>query len=135
MVRSGATRRLGGGLGRLGWVSLVAPTTPASRLPAVARSASAFVYAVALRGVTGATLEIDEELVARLDAIRAHTARPVAVGFGVREPAQAAALAPYVDGVVVGSAFIEAAEQGPAALAAKVSAIRAALTREGEAAR
>ncbi|MCA9545319.1 MAG: tryptophan synthase subunit alpha [Myxococcales bacterium] len=119
----------------VGWVSLVAPTTPASRLPAVARSASAFVYAVALRGVTGATLEIDEELVARLDAIRAHTARPVAVGFGVREPAQAAALAPYVDGVVVGSAFIEAAEQGPAALAAKVSAIRAALTREGEAAR
>lgn len=118
----------------LRWVSLVAPTTPASRLPAVAESASAFVYAVALRGVTGATLDAQsEELAARLRAIAEHTDRPIAVGFGVREPEQAAALAQHVDGVVVGSAFIEAAQQGPQALAAKVSAIHAALARSTEA--
>lgn len=118
----------------LGWVSLVAPTTPPSRLPAVAGSASAFVYAVALRGVTGAALDAgSEELAAQLRSIAGHTQRPIAVGFGVREPSQAAALAQQVDGVVVGSAFIEAAQQGPEALAAKVASIRGALGRTGAA--
>ncbi|MEM7155110.1 MAG: tryptophan synthase subunit alpha [Myxococcota bacterium] len=114
----------------IGWVTLVAPTTPASRLPSVAKAASGFVYAVALRGVTGAALDANsEELAAQLRAIGEHTERPIAVGFGIREPEQAAALAPHVDGIVVGSAFIEAAQQGTEALGAKVASIAAALTR------
>lgn len=114
----------------IAWVGLVAPTTPAARLPAAAGAATGFVYAVTLRGVTGAALDAErEDLVAQLHAIRAHTTRPVAAGFGVREPAQAAALARHADGVVVGSALIEAAQQGEDALVAKVVALRAALVR------
>ena len=113
------------------WVTLVAPTTPAERLPSVAKAASG--YAVALRGVTGAALDANsEELANQLRAIGEHTDRPIAVGFGIREPEQAAALAPHVDGVVVGSAFIEAAQKGPEALGKKVASIAAALTRSGK---
>lgn len=116
----------------LAWVGLVAPTTPPARLPAAAGSATGFVYAVTLRGVTGAALDADrEELRQQLQAIKAHTSRPIAAGFGVREPAQAAALARHADGVVVGSALIEAAQQGESALTAKVRALRAALVRQG----
>ncbi len=114
----------------IAWVGLVAPTTPAARLPTAVGAATGFVYAVTLRGVTGAALDADRsELAAQLHAIRAHTTRPVAAGFGVRDAAQAATLARHADGVVVGSALIEAAQQGEEALVAKVVALRAALTR------
>lgn len=117
----------------LRWVGLVAPTTPPSRLPAAVGAATGFVYAVTLRGVTGAALPADREaLDAQLRAIRAHTELPIAAGFGVRTPQQAAALARHADGVVVGSALIEASLRGEAELVATVTALRAALTR-GEA--
>lgn len=116
----------------LGWVGLVAPTTPAPRLPAAVGSATGFVYAVTLKGVTGAVLNADrEDLRAQLRAIRSHTSLPIAAGFGVREPAQAAALAQHAQGVVVGSALIEAAQRGEADLRATVQALRAALVRQG----
>ncbi|MEM9462877.1 MAG: tryptophan synthase subunit alpha [Myxococcota bacterium] len=116
----------------LGWVGLVAPTTPPARLPAAAGNATGFVYAVTLRGVTGAALDADrEELREQLRAIKAHTAQPIAAGFGVREPSQAAVLARHADGVVVGSALIEVAQQGESVLTAKVQALRAALVRDG----
>lgn len=114
----------------IGWVGLVAPTTPEDRLAKVVETASSFVYAVALRGVTGAVLDAeDSELTARLAAIRALSRRPVAVGFGVREPAQAAALAQHADGVVVGSALVEASMKGVAELSQTVAALRDALPR------
>ena len=116
----------------LGWVALVAPTTPPERLPTAVGSASSFVYAVTLKGVTGAALDAErEDLATQLQAIRGHTTLPVAAGFGVREPAQAATLARHADGVVVGSALIEAAEQGAAELRTTVEALRAALVRPG----
>jgi tryptophan synthase alpha chain len=116
----------------LAWVSLVAPTTPPARLPAAVGAATGFVYAVTLRGVTGAALDAErEELANQLRAIRAHTALPIAAGFGVREPAQAATLARHADGVVVGSALIEAAQRGEDALVATIGALRAALVRDG----
>jgi len=112
------------------WVSLVAPTTPPGRLAKVVAAATGFVYTVALRGVTGATLDAEsEELVAQLRMIASHGTRPVAVGFGVREPAQAAALARHADGVVVGSALIEAARAGTESLSTLVRSLRAALVR------
>lgn len=114
------------------WVSLVAPTTPDERLPQVVQTSTSFVYAVAMRGVTGARVDTDDAaLRARLDTIARHTTRPVAVGFGVREPAQAAALAQHAAGVVVGSALIEASQRGTEALAATVAGLRGALGREG----
>jgi len=118
----------------LGWVGLVAPTTTAERLPTAAGGATGFVYAITLKGVTGANLGADRgDLVAQLQAIREHTDLPIAAGFGVRDPEQAAALALHADGVVVGSALIEAARQGADALEALVTALRAALVRPGDA--
>ncbi|MCX4245752.1 tryptophan synthase subunit alpha [Paraliomyxa miuraensis] len=115
----------------VGWVGLVAPTTPAQRLPGAAAVATAFVYAVTLRGVTGAALDADRsELSDQLRALRAHTTLPIAAGFGVRTPQQAATLARHADGVVVGSALIEASQRGEDELVATVGSLAAALARE-----
>jgi tryptophan synthase alpha chain len=88
-------------------IRLATPTTDAARLPDVLNGASGFLYYVSVAGITGlqqaATANI-EEAVARL---KAATALPVAVGFGVRTPEQAAAIGKFADGVVVGSAIVE----------------------------
>lgn len=92
----------------LALVRLAAPTTDAARLPAVIRRASGFIYHVAVTGVTGgkgADAEVVAPAVAR---VRAASGLPVAVGFGVRTPEQAAAMARVADAVVVGSALVEA---------------------------
>jgi tryptophan synthase alpha chain len=89
-------------------VRLATPTTDAARLPAVLEGASGFLYYVSVAGITGlqqaATGSI-EDAVAKL---KAGTDLPVAVGFGVRTPEQAAAIARVADGVVVGSAIVDA---------------------------
>jgi tryptophan synthase alpha chain len=88
-------------------IRLSTPTTDAARLPEVLNGASGFLYYVSVAGITGlqqaATANI-EEAVARL---KAATSLPVAVGFGVRTPEQAAAIGKFADGVVVGSAIVE----------------------------
>ncbi|MBL0925434.1 MAG: tryptophan synthase subunit alpha [Sphingomonadaceae bacterium] len=94
-------------------IRLATPTTDTARLPAVLDGASGFLYYVSVAGITGlqqaAQTSIDEA-VARL---KAYTDLPVAVGFGVRTPEQAANIARVADGVVVGSALVElVAEHG-----------------------
>ena len=88
-------------------IRLATPTTDARRLPQVLEGSSGFLYYVSVAGITGkqqaATASI-EDAVARL---KAATDLPVAVGFGVRTPEQAAAIARVADGVVVGSALVE----------------------------
>ena len=88
-------------------IRLATPTTDAARLPAVLEGSSGFLYYVSVAGITGlqqaAQASIDEA-VARL---KAATDIPVAVGFGVRTPEQAAKIAKVADGVVVGSALID----------------------------
>jgi len=88
-------------------IRLATPTTDAARLPAVLDGAGGFLYYVSVAGITGlqqAQQSSIEDAVARLmDA----TDLPVAVGFGVRTPDQAAAIASVADGVVVGSAIVE----------------------------
>jgi len=114
----------------LDWVGLVAPTTTPQRRAAVLANSSGFVYAVSLTGVTGAALDVDDAQLQRsLGELRAASGLPVAVGFGVRTPADVRALARHADGVVVGSALIEASERGPAALGELVTALRAATQR------
>ncbi|MEH3107598.1 MAG: tryptophan synthase subunit alpha [Sphingomonas fennica] len=107
-------------------IRLATPTTDAARLPAVLANGSGFLYYVSVAGITGqqqAAQASIEEAVARL---KAGTELPVAVGFGVRTPDQAAAVARVADGVVVGSAIVsavaEAAAQGrdPAAAAGAI---------------
>jgi tryptophan synthase alpha chain len=100
-----------------GLVQLVAPTTPEDRLARLAEASRGFVYAVTTKGTTGRTTRFDEEVLAYLDRVKSASSLPVLAGFGVRERAQVEALAGHVDGVVVGSALIDAIdrEEDPAA--------------------
>jgi tryptophan synthase alpha chain len=92
----------------LAFIRLATPTTDDSRLPAVLMNTSGFVYYVSITGVTG-TATPDPNLVAKaVKRIKRHTPLPVAVGFGVRDAASAAAIGAVADGVAVGSAIVEA---------------------------
>ncbi len=88
-------------------IRLATPTTDAARLPRVLEGASGFLYHVAVAGVTGANSAADAEIAAAVQRLRAATDLPVAVGFGVRTPEQAAAVARHADAVVVGSAIVD----------------------------
>ncbi|MEL6475347.1 MAG: tryptophan synthase subunit alpha [Pseudomonadota bacterium] len=91
-------------------IRLATPTTTPERLKTVAEGASGFLYYVAVAGVTGAGSADPNDIQAGIDAARAATRLPVCVGFGVRTGEQAAAMANIADGVVVGSAFVEYAQ-------------------------
>ena len=95
-----------------GLVQLVAPTTPDERLGVLAGASRGFVYAVTTKGTTGSTTIFDDEVLGYLDRVKAASALPVLAGFGVRERAQVATLGGHVDGVVVGSALIDAIDRG-----------------------
>jgi tryptophan synthase alpha chain len=113
-------------------VPLVAPTTGADRLAALDRLDVPFVYYISMTGVTGAHFR-GAAAAERIDQVRRAARAPVAVGFGIKTPADAAAVARVADGVVVGSAVIEriAAASTPAAAcdaaASFVAELRAAL--------
>jgi len=88
-------------------IRLVAPTTDDARLPIVLKNCSGFVYYVSITGITGTRTASAEDLAAAIPRIRAVTNLPIAVGFGVRSPAQAAAAVRAADGAVVASALID----------------------------
>lgn len=89
-------------------IFLVAPTTPQERVARIAARASGFIYYVSLKGVTGAG-HLDTDDVARhVACIRGHCELPVAVGFGIKDAASARRVAGVADGVVVGSALVDA---------------------------
>jgi tryptophan synthase alpha chain len=88
-------------------IRLVAPTTDDARLPIVLQGCSGFVYYVSITGVTGTRTASADELSAAIPRIRAVTDLPIAVGFGVRTPAQAAGAVRAADGAVVASALID----------------------------
>jgi tryptophan synthase alpha chain len=88
-------------------IRLATPTTDAKRLPQVLEGSSGFLYYVSVAGVTGLQQAAAGSIEEAVAALKAATDIPVAVGFGVREPAQAAAIAAHADGVVVGSAFVD----------------------------
>ncbi|HZD22629.1 MAG TPA: tryptophan synthase subunit alpha [Acidimicrobiia bacterium] len=96
----------------LGLIQLVAPTTPTERLRRLATASRGFVYAVSTKGTTGGATEFDAGVLAYLDRVKEASDLPVLAGFGVRERAQVAALADHVDGVVVGTALIDAIDRG-----------------------
>ena len=117
-------------------IPLVAPTTPAARVRAIAAKAEGFLYFVSLKGVTGAGHLDIESVAPQIARVRQIAAMPVAAGFGVRAPSQARELAAQADGVVVGSRFIEVVEEAERAggdwrraLAAAAVDFRAALGR------
>jgi tryptophan synthase alpha chain len=92
----------------LNFIRLATPTTDDKRLPAVLTNTSGFVYYVSITGITGAAAPDAGKVAAAVARIKRHTALPVCVGFGVRTAAHARAIAEGADGVVVGSALVEA---------------------------
>jgi tryptophan synthase alpha chain len=95
----------------LNFIRLATPTTDDKRLPAVLNNTSGFVYYVSITGITGSTAPDAGKVGTAVARIKRHTKLPVAVGFGVRTAEQARALAQGADGVVVGSALVEALRQ------------------------
>jgi tryptophan synthase alpha chain len=98
----------------LALIRLVAPTTPRERIAEIGRHAQGFLYDIARLGVTGAGGTMRDELGAELEELRKLTTSPIAVGFGVSTAAHAASLAGKADGVIVGSALIDAIDRGAA---------------------
>jgi tryptophan synthase alpha chain len=92
----------------LNFIRLATPTTDERRLPAVLQNTSGFVYYVSIAGITGTASPDADQVGAHVKRIKAHTALPIAVGFGVRTPEQVSAMAERADGVVVGSALVTA---------------------------
>jgi tryptophan synthase alpha chain len=104
-------------------VPLIAPTSTPDRIARLGRFAPPFVYYITLTGVTGVKLAAPVDP-ARLDAIRAASGAPVAVGFGIRSAADAARFAVVADGVVVGTLLVDQVAKGPPAEApARVAAV------------
>jgi tryptophan synthase alpha chain len=104
----------------IGIVQLVAPTTPLERARTLAAISEGFVYAVAVTGTTGGSAGDAAALRASIAAIRETCATPVLAGFGIRDAAHVAAIVPPADGVVVGTALVDAIDAGsdPAAFLA-----------------
>lgn len=87
-------------------IYLVAPTTPDSRIELIVKRARGFVYYVSREGVTGMQIKVADTIQEMTRKIRAHTDLPIAVGFGISTPEQAAAVAEKAEAVVVGSAIV-----------------------------
>jgi len=88
-------------------IRLVAPTTSDDRLPLVLAGSSGFVYYVSITGITGTRTASAADLARDIPRIRRVTGLPIAVGFGIRTPAQAAIVAQHADGAIVASALID----------------------------
>jgi len=88
------------------FIRLATPTTDDERLPTVLRNTSGFVYYVSITGITGAASAADADVETAVNRLRRHTDLPIAVGFGIKTPDQAAAVAKVADAAVVGSAIV-----------------------------
>jgi tryptophan synthase alpha chain len=98
---------------RLGidFISLIAPTTSTGRIRKISRDATGFLYYISVTGVTGTTKPRIMEVKRDVERIRGITPLPIVVGFGISTPQQAGEIAPYVDGIVIGSAFVRLIEE------------------------
>jgi tryptophan synthase alpha chain len=90
----------------LNFIRLATPTTDDERLPAVLANTNGFVYYVSITGITGTASAANADITAAVERLRRHTDLPIAVGFGIKTPDQAAAVAAVADAAVVGSAIV-----------------------------
>jgi len=97
----------------LATIFLAAPTSTDARLKHIAEASTGFVYAVSRTGVTGARKQLTDDAQKLVRRLRKFTRLPVAVGFGISTPEQFAEVGNFADGVVVGSAIVEAVERNP----------------------
>ncbi len=91
-------------------ILLAAPTSGRNRLLQLSKHTEGFLYYISLTGVTGASKGIDSQVISSIQWLKRKTQKPVAVGFGISTPEQAAMIAEVADGVVVGSAFVKLIE-------------------------
>jgi tryptophan synthase alpha chain len=112
----------------LALIRLATPTTDDARLPVVVRRTSGFVYYVSVAGVTGVKAAVASAVAPAVARVRAASGLPVAVGFGIRTPEQAAAVAKVADAAVVGSALVDA---GAEAIAQKCDPVAKVLETAG----
>jgi tryptophan synthase alpha chain len=91
----------------LDFIRLATPTTDAKRLPVVLQNASGFIYYVSITGITGSAAPVADVVSQAVSRIKASTDLPVAIGFGIRTPDQAAVFARHADAAVVGSALVD----------------------------
>ena len=112
----------------LNFIRLATPTTHEKRMPTVLTNTSGFVYYVSITGITGAAAPDTGKVASAVARIKRHTTLPVCVGFGVRTAAHARAIAEGADGVVVGSALVEAVRQSLGPDSKPTSATVAAVT-------
>ena len=96
----------------LALVQMVTPVTPPDRLAMLCKSAQGFVYAVTMTGTTGKSAGVPDDVLAYMDRVKRCSTVPVCAGFGIRSRDQVALFGAHVDGVVVGSALVEALERG-----------------------
>jgi tryptophan synthase alpha chain len=115
------------GQGPLDFVRLVAPTTPRERMAEIAKNGRGFVYLISRLGVTGMRSEIAETLPASVTTLRSVCPLPICVGFGISTAAQAREVGALADGIIVGSAIVQAAERSVADAVALAQTLRAAL--------
>jgi tryptophan synthase alpha chain len=92
-------------------IQMVAPTSTAARVKAIARASRGFIYVVSLTGTTGERRELPPDLGAQMRTLRLVTTKPLCVGFGVSTPEHAAAVGKLADGVIVGSAIVRLIER------------------------
>lgn len=116
----------------LALIRLIAPTTTPARLARAVQGASGFIYLISRLGVTGMRTEIPSDVASHVARIRAVTPLPVAVGFGISTAAQARAAAHVADGVVVGSALVEALATGDLRVAERLVRDLSAAVRNGQ---
>jgi len=98
---------------RLDTVFLAAPTSPDDRLKQIAKASTGFVYAVSRTGVTGAREQLPEDARELVRRVRRHTKLPIAVGFGISNAEQFAAVGEFAEAAAVGSAIVETIERNP----------------------
>lgn len=115
----------------LAYIHFLAPTSNPLRISAVAARARGFIYLVSVTGVTGARQAFETDLASFVSRVRAQTDTPLAIGFGISTPEQAATVGRLANGVIVGSALVNAVENAdgdkPAAAAAYVRSLHQAL--------
>ena len=92
----------------INFIRLATPTTDDKRLPKVLQNTSGFVYYVSMNGITGSALPDTSRVAAAVERIKIHTDLPVVVGFGVKTAEQAKVIGSAADGVVVGTAIVNA---------------------------
>jgi tryptophan synthase alpha chain len=112
----------------LDFIRLIAPTSPPERVREIAGRAQGFIYYISRTGVTGESVALREGLAREVAALREAATVPIAVGFGISSPAQAAEVARAADGIIIGSAMINVLDRaGPEGMEEWLRQIRTAI--------